>query len=86
MAFIIWNIGTRPPSQLLKDLGTFSWRGLWHFVLGFVILMAGGALMLSVTLIDIQHEFAVLELIAVVAGLLVETLLGTTLRAHLFSR
>ncbi len=42
--------------------------------------------MLSVTLIDVQHEFAVLELIAVVAGLLVETLLGTTLRAHLFSR
>jgi hypothetical protein len=72
--------------QLLRDLGTFSWRGLWHFVLGFVILIAGAALMLSVTLIDVQHEFAVLELIAVVAGLLVETLLGTTIRAHIFSR
>ncbi len=72
--------------QLLKDLGTFSWRGLWHFVLGLVILIAGAALMLSVTLIDVQREFTVLELIAVVAGLLVETLLGTTIRAHLRSR
>ncbi len=72
--------------QLLKDLGAFSWRGLWHFVLGFVILIAGAALILSVSLIDVQHEFAILELIAVVAGLLVETLLGTTIRAHLFSR
>lgn len=86
MAFIIWNVGTRPPLQLLKDLGSFSWRGLWHFVLGFVILIAGAALMLSVTFIDVQHEFAILELIAVVAGLLVETLLGATIRAHLYSR
>jgi hypothetical protein len=86
MAFIIWNVGTRAPMQLLRDLGAFSWRGLWHFLLGFVILLAGAALMLSVTLIDVQHEFAILELIAVVAGLLVETLLGTTIRAHLFSR
>lgn len=86
MAFIIWNVGTRPPIQLLRDLGAFSWSGLWHFVLGLVILVAGAALMLSVTFIDVQHEFAVLELIAVVAGLLVESLLGTKIRAHLYSR
>jgi len=86
MAFIIWNVGTRAPMQLLGDLGMFSWRGVWHFVLGLVILIAGAALMLSVTFVDVQHEFAVLELIAVVAGLLVETLLGTTIRAHLYSR
>ncbi|HEY1727113.1 MAG TPA: hypothetical protein VGG22_01885 [Candidatus Baltobacteraceae bacterium] len=86
MAFILWNIGTRPPAQLIRDIGKFAWRGLWHFVLGFVILIAGAALMLSVTLVDVQHEFAVLELIAVVSGLLVETLLGSTIRAHLYSR
>ncbi|HTX03985.1 MAG TPA: hypothetical protein VMD07_09915 [Candidatus Acidoferrales bacterium] len=86
MAFIIWNVGTRPPLQLLHDLGKATWRGVWHFALGFVILIAGAALMLSVTLIDVQHEFAVLEVIAVVAGLIVESLLGTNIRAHLYSR
>ena len=72
--------------QLLRDVGHLSWRGAWHFVLGFVVLVAGAALMLSVTLIDVRHEFAVLELIAVVAGLLIESLIGTTIRAHLYSR
>jgi len=86
MAFIIWNVGTRPPAQFLKDVTKSSWRGLWHFTLGLVILIAGAALMLSVALVDVQHEFAILELIAVISGLLVETLLGTTIRAHLFSR
>ena len=86
MAFIIWNVGTRAPVQLLKDIGHFTWRGLWHFTLGLVILIAGAALMLSLTLLDVRHEFATLEAIAVLAGLLVEALLGTTIRAHLYSR
>jgi hypothetical protein len=86
MAFIIWNVGTRPPMQLFRDLGNITWRGAWHFILGFVILIAGAALMLSVTLLDVQHEFAILELIAVVAGLLVESLLGTTIRAYMYNR
>jgi hypothetical protein len=86
MAFIIWDIGTRSPTQLLKDLGKVTWRGLWHFALGFVILIAGAAMMLSLTLVDVRHEFAILEAIAVVSGLLVETLLGTTIRAQMFSR
>jgi hypothetical protein len=72
--------------QLLKDLRAFSWRGLWHFTLGLVILIAGAALMLSLTLLDVRHEFAVLEAIAVIAGLLVETLLGPTIRGYLYSR
>ncbi|MGA3036889.1 MAG: hypothetical protein ABSE64_05330 [Vulcanimicrobiaceae bacterium] len=86
MAFIIWNVGTRPPMRLLRDLGKITWRGAWHFVLGLVILIAGAALMLSVTLLDMQHEFTILELIAVVAGLLVESLLGTTIRAYMYNR
>jgi len=86
MAFIIWNVGTRPLLELIRDMGRPSWRGAWHFTLGLVILIAGAALMLSVTLVDVQREFAILELIAVAAGLLVETLLGATIRVYLFSR
>ncbi|MGH7716471.1 MAG: hypothetical protein ACREML_10800 [Vulcanimicrobiaceae bacterium] len=86
MAFIAWDVGTRPPMQLLKDISAFSWRGIWHFALGLVILIAGAALMLSLTLIDVRHEFAILEAIAIVAGLLVETLVGTTIRVYLYNR
>jgi hypothetical protein len=87
MAFIIWDVGTRPPGQLLHDIGgTLRWSGLWRFLLGLIVLCAGAALMLSVTLVDIRHEFLVLETIAIAAGLLVEMLVGTTVRAHIYSR
>lgn len=92
MAFIIWDVGSRSPSRLLSDLrsGFASPRilaaGLWRFGLGAVVLVAGALLMLSVTLVDIRGEFSVLETIAVVAGLFVETLVGGTIRAHISTR
>jgi hypothetical protein len=55
-------------------------------VLGAVILAAGALLMISVTLVDIQHEFAILETIAIVCGLLVEVLVGSAIRSHIYNR
>ena len=87
MAFIIWDVGSRPPTRLLQDLrnGFSSFRtlayGIWRFVLGAVILAAGALLMLSVTLVDVRREFTVLEGIAVICGLLVETLVGSAIRS-----
>ena len=92
LAFIIWDIGSRPPSRLVSDLrGGFSSarvlvRGLWRFGLGTVILLAGALLMLGITLFDVRTEFTVLETIAIVAGLFVETLVGATIRAHIATR
>jgi len=42
--------------------------------------------MLGITLFDVRTEFTVLETIAIVAGLFVETLVGATIRAHIATR
>ncbi len=42
--------------------------------------------MLSVTVVDVRRDFAVLEGIAVLAGLAIEMLLGPSLRRHLARR
>ena len=92
LAFIIWNIGTRAPSQLFADLrsGLGSaqtlTRGVWRFVLGSLLLIAGALLMLSVTIVDVRTEFSLLETGAVLTGLLVEMLVGEPVRAHLTNR
>ena len=83
----MWDVGSRPLTRLLADLrtGFSSFRtlayGIWRFLLGAVILAAGALLMLSVTLVDVRREFTVLEGIAVLSGLLVESLVGSTIRS-----
>lgn len=97
LAFIIWDVGSRPPAQLLDDVGdAFAHArhaslgrlrsGLWRFALGWALLLCGATLMLSVTIADIRTEFTVLESVAILAGLFVEMLLGPALRSHLFNR
>ena len=92
LAFVIWDIGTRTPAKLLGDfrdasasLPIFA-RALWRFVLGLVVLLAGATLTLSVTVVDVRRDFTVLEGIAILAGLLLEMLLGPSLRRHLARR
>ena len=92
LAFIIWDVGTRPPARLIAQVleGLRStptlFRGVWRFVLGAVLVIAGALLMLSVTIADIRGEFAVLETGAIVAGLLIESLVGEPIRRHLTTR
>lgn len=97
LAFVVWDVGSRPPSQLLRDIGdTFSRArraslarlrsGLWRFALGWAFLLAGATLMLGATVVDIRIEFTVLEVIAILSGLLVEALVGPAVRTHLFNR
>lgn len=92
MAFIIWDVGSRAPGQLLRDLRAgFSSRrtlaaGLWRFALGAVVILAGALLMLGVTVVDVRLEFTVLEAIAIVSGLSVEALVGSTIRTHISAR
>ena len=91
LAFVIWDIGSRPPSKALADtraafatLAAFG-RLLWQFVLGCVVLVAGALLMLSVTLVDVRREFTVLETIAIAGGLAIEMLVGPAVRAAALS-
>ncbi|MBV8600625.1 MAG: hypothetical protein JO359_03565 [Candidatus Eremiobacteraeota bacterium] len=92
LAFVVWDIGTRPPSRLFAQVGagfrsarTLA-RGIWRFVLGALLLVAGALLMLSVTVADVRSEFTILESSAIVAGLLIEILVGDPIRAHLTNR
>ena len=92
LSFIIWNIGSRPPSQLLADtraaLATVATlrRVLWQFVLGCAVLVSGALLMLSVTLVDVRREFTVLETIAIAGGLAIEMLVGPAIRTAIAQR
>ena len=92
LAFVIWDIGTRAPAKLIADLrDAFTSlrvfvRAVWQFALGFAVLVAGAALTLSVSGVHVRRDFAVLEGIAVIAGLLIEMLVGLSLRRHLAQR
>lgn len=61
-------------------------RAVWQFALGFAVLVAGAALTLSVTGVHVRRDFAVLEGIAVIAGLLIEMLVSPWLRGQLARR
>ena len=97
LAFVIWDVGSRPPSQLLGDIGDAFSRtrrsspgrlrsGLFRFALGWTFLLAGASLMLSATIVNIRLEFTVLEVIAILSGLIVEALVGPAMRAHVLNR
>lgn len=92
LAFIIWDVGTRAPAQLVVDLygGLRSRRifarGLWRFILGLLLLASAALLLLTLTIVDIRREFFALETGAIVAGLLVEMLVGAQIRKALESR
>ena len=86
MAFTVWNIGTRGPVRLFRDVATsrrslnLVVRGLWRFVVGSAMIVAGSFLLLAMVNADIRREFGVLETIAILAGLALEMLLGPELR------
>jgi hypothetical protein len=85
-AFLLWNLTARSPARLARDLaGGLSrpmnaLRGLARFAIGLVLLVAAAALLLP-TAIQVR-TFAVLETWTLLAGLLVEALIGADLRAR----
>jgi hypothetical protein len=92
LAFIVWNVGSRSPARLVVDIrGSLRspseiTKGLWRFLLGLVLLVAGALLMLSITIVDVRTEFLTLETGAILVGLLVEMLIGDPIRAHITTR
>ena len=92
LAFIVWDVGTRPPAKLARDIiASFSspralLKGSWRLVFGWLVLLVGAILILSVTIDEIRTEFTVLETLAVVGGLIIEALIGEPIRAQLLHR
>ncbi len=86
-ALVVWNVGTRGPREVVDDVRR-AWqtrravRGLVLFAAG-ALLLAGGTLLLILELPLPAQSFAPVELIAIVAALLVELLIGPELRATL---
>ena len=86
VAFIIWDVGTRPPLVLARDV----LRGARQPAVlgrGIVRFAAGGALLILAAVIarpaiPSAAAFSVLETGMLIVALLIEALLGTELRAR----
>ncbi|MEA2665158.1 MAG: hypothetical protein QOI11_2102 [Candidatus Eremiobacteraeota bacterium] len=87
LAFVVWDVGTRPPLRLLRDLARGArvpavlGRGLLRFALGAGLLVLGA--LVARPALRGPHAFTVLETGMLVAALIVEALIGNDLRAPL---
>ncbi len=86
LAFIVWDIGTRPPFQLARDLARGARRpacsragccgcspGCALLVAGFVVARPG---------FSTVRSFMLIQTGMLIAALIVESLIGTDLRAR----
>jgi hypothetical protein len=84
LAFVVWDVGTRPPLRLATDVAAglqrpaVAARGLVRFVLGLGLLLIAGFVAKPAT--PDLRTFTVLETGMIVAALLVEMLVGNDLR------
>jgi hypothetical protein len=87
LAFVVWDVGTRPPQRLAGDLvaGLRSPRrlltGLLRFGIGAGLLVL--AIVVALPAIPSLRAFTVLETGMLIAALLVEALIGEDLRRAL---
>ena len=87
LAFIVWDVGTRPPTDLARDLArgvrtpaVFA-RGFVRFFLGFALLLL--AAIVARPAIPTLRAFTLIETGMLIAGLLVENLIGPDVRRRL---
>lgn len=84
LAFVVWDVGTRSPLRLLRDLlhgarvPARLGRGLLRFALGTGLLLLGGVV--ARPAVPGPHAFTALETGMLVAALIVEALIGNDLR------
>jgi hypothetical protein len=89
-AFTVWNVGTRGPVHLTRDLAN-GFRNLLTFARGFARFFTGiaaiaiGALAV-LPLVARTREPGVIEGLTLITGLVVEILVGSDLRRRLFPR
>ncbi len=86
LAFIIWNVGTRPPLQLLADVRA-SVRDVRIFARGLAIGLGGFVFILAATIVLVpaiansDHDLPFAQTVTLVAALAVELLVGKDVRA-----
>jgi hypothetical protein len=85
LALVVWNVGTRAPTALLRDLagGLRSPRtlfaGMIGMLVGLIFVAAGTVLVFPI--IPNAMDFAPIEIFTLLVALLVEHLIGNDLRA-----
>jgi hypothetical protein len=83
LAFLVWNLSTRSPLQLLRDVAAgvrrpaTLLRGIVSFAVGLLLLL--GSLSILIPLLLPRHALVVLAIWSAVTGLLVEQLIGAGL-------
>jgi hypothetical protein len=84
LAFVVWNVGTRPPLTLLHDITAGARRprvlliGVARFLAGLGLLVLAGLIARPST--PSFRSFTFLETWMLIAALLVEMLIGNDLR------
>jgi len=87
LAFVVWNVGTRPPLNLLRDVragfrdGRTALAGLASAVVGFVFVMAATVLLMP-AIVDKARDLAPALIFTFVVALAVEHLVGDDLRRY----
>jgi hypothetical protein len=90
LAFVVWDVGTRPPLRLLRDvwagLGSPAvvLRGIARFVVGAVLLYL--AVVVAMPAIPTATAYTIIEAGMLVAALIVEQLVGDDLRGRVRRR
>jgi hypothetical protein len=90
LAFVVWDVGTRPPRQLARDVARGA-RIPRVLAGGVVRLLVGAALLLLAALvarpgIPSMRAFTIIETGMLIAALVVENLIGPDLRGRLRAR
>ena len=84
LAFIVWDVGTRPPVQLARDVARGAVvpavlaRGVLRFVTGFALLFLAATI--ARPGMPTLRAFTLIETGMLIAALLVENLIGPDLR------
>ena len=84
LAFTIWDVGTRPPLRLVRDVTSgvraprVLARGVLRFLIGFGLLFL--AAVVARPAMPTMRAFTLIETGMIVAALLVEQLVGPDLR------
>ena len=85
-AFVVWDVGTRPPHVLARDAATALRsprdlvRGTLRFLVGLALLVL--AVFVARPAIPTAEAFTVLETGMLIVALLVDALVGGELRAR----
>jgi hypothetical protein len=84
LAFVVWDVGTRPPRRLLHDVVTGAREparlraGLIRFCIGFLLLVLAG--LVARPALPTLRTYTVMETAMLIAALIVEQLVGDDLR------